>query len=122
MIHHIVAVAVGGFFGAISRFGISNLLRAKYPSGFPVATLCINVVGSFLLGLIIGAGLGDSWKLLLGTGFMGAFTTFSTFKLESIQLQMNRNWKVMISYLVISYTAGIILAFVGMKLGQFFRS
>ncbi|NRD77590.1 fluoride efflux transporter CrcB [Bacillus sp. BRMEA1] len=116
--NHILLVAVGGFFGAISRFGFSAWMRGKYPSSFPLGTLLINLTGSFLLGLIIGANLADSWKLLLGTGFMGAFTTFSTFKLENIQLHTNRNWNIMIPYLVVSYTFGILLAFVGMRLGQ----
>jgi CrcB protein len=118
MMNNILMVAVGGFFGAIARFGVSNWVRGKYPTAFPTATLFVNLLGSFLLGLMIGANLASSWRLLLGTGFMGAFTTFSTFKLENIQLHANRNWKVMIPYLGISYTIGILLAFVGIKLGQ----
>lgn len=112
-------VAIGGFFGAISRFGISNYIKAKYPSTFPISTLIVNLLGSFLLGLIIGANLVNSWKLLLGTGFMGAFTTFSTFKLDSIQLYM-KNKRILILYLGISYTFGILLAFAGIKLGETF--
>jgi fluoride exporter len=109
-------VAIGGFFGAISRFGVSNWIKGKYPSIFPFATLFVNLVGSFLLGLIIGSNLANSWTLLLGTGFMGAFTTFSTFKLDSIQLAP-KNKKALILYLGISYTFGILLACAGIKLG-----
>lgn len=110
-------VAIGGFFGAISRFGVSNWIKGKYPSIFPISTLFVNLLGSFLLGLIVGANLTNSWKLLLGTGFMGAFTTFSTFKLDSIQLAP-KNKKVFILYLGISYAVGIILAFAGLKIGH----
>ncbi|MGV3466069.1 MAG: fluoride efflux transporter CrcB [Heyndrickxia sp.] len=115
---NIALVAIGGFFGAISRFSLSNLIKSKTSSTFPFATLTVNLVGSFLLGIIIGANLANTWGLLLGTGFMGAFTTFSTFKLENIILHSNKNWKTLISYLVVSYTFGILLAFFGMKLGS----
>ncbi|WP_342045791.1 fluoride efflux transporter CrcB [Bacillus sp. OTU530] len=111
-------VAIGGFFGAISRFGISNWFKTRYPSSFPIGTLLINLLGSFLLGYIIGKGIDESWQLLFGTGFMGAFTTFSTFKLENIQLYANKKWKALALYLGISYTFGILLAFLGMKLGH----
>lgn len=120
MITSIALVAIGGFFGAMSRFGMNSLIKSKYPLTFPLATLFVNLVGSFLLGLIFGAHLENTWRLLLGTGFMGAFTTFSTFKLENIQLHAKGNWKVMILYLGISYTFGILLAFIGMKLGSLF--
>lgn len=117
MVFNIGLVAIGGFFGAIARFGISNWIKGKYPATFPLATLFINLTGAFLLGLMIGANLGNSYRLLLGTGFMGAFTTFSTFKLEIIQLHLKRNWKLMIVYLGLSYTLGILLAFIGIQLG-----
>lgn len=110
-------VAIGGFFGAVSRFGISQWVKKRYTFAFPVATLAVNLAGSFLLGLIIGSGIGKHWESLLGTGFMGAFTTFSTFKLENIEIHANRNWKVLLSYLAISYVGGVFLAFVGMSVG-----
>lgn len=82
-------VATGGFFGAITRFAISNWFKKRNKTQFPLATFLINITGAFLLGYIIGNGVTTGWQLLLGTGFMGAFTTFSTFKLEAVQL-LNR--------------------------------
>ncbi|MBT2655775.1 fluoride efflux transporter CrcB [Bacillus sp. ISL-18] len=117
----IVLVAVGGFFGAMSRFGLSNLIKGRHSTIFPLATLIINLLGSFLLGLLFGTNVDRSWSLLLGTGFMGAFTTFSTFKLENIQLFVQRKWKVLGLYLAISYTLGIFLAFIGMWAGHLYR-
>ena len=55
---------------------------------------------------------------LLGTGFMGAFTTFSTFKLENIQLILNKKWNTQVIYLVLSYLLGISLAFLGVIIGK----
>ncbi|PKR86630.1 fluoride efflux transporter CrcB [Heyndrickxia camelliae] len=116
---NIALVAIGGFFGAISRFSLSNLIKSKAASSFPFATLIVNLLGSFLLGVIIGANLDRTWALLVGTGFMGAFTTFSTFKLENIILVSKKNWKMLILYLGVSYTFGILLAFLGIKIGQY---
>lgn len=117
----IFLVAVGGFFGAMSRFGLGNLIKGRYPTTFPLATMTINLLGSFLLGFLIGANVSRSWSLLLGTGFMGAFTTFSTFKLENVQLFVQRKWKVLGLYLAISYTLGIFLAFIGMWVGLLYQ-
>ncbi|HDR7621432.1 TPA: fluoride efflux transporter CrcB [Bacillus mycoides] len=110
-------VAVGGFFGAITRFAISNWFKERNNTSFPIATFLINITGAFLLGYIIGKGITTSWQLLLGTGFMGAFTTFSTFKLESIQLFNRKNYRVLLIYLSTTYIIGITFAFLGMKLG-----
>ncbi|WP_242698130.1 fluoride efflux transporter CrcB [Bacillus sp. SD088] len=111
-------VAAGGFFGAIARFWVSNRIKRKDASSFPLATLIVNLVGSFLLGLIIGANLEHSLQLLLGIGFLGAFTTFSTFKLENIQLHAEKKWKTLVLYLGLSYTFGIFLAFIGILIGR----
>jgi len=110
-------VAVGGFFGAITRFAISNWFKERNKTSFPIATFLINITGAFLLGYIIGKGITTSWQLLLGTGFMGAFTTFSTFKLESIQLLNRKNFCTFFLYLSATYIIGITFAFLGMKLG-----
>lgn len=113
-----VLVAVGGFFGAISRFGVSQWVNWRLSPAFPVGTLVVNLLGALLLGVLIGSGIGDSWQKLLGTGFMGAFTTFSTFKLESIQLGTHRRWKSLVIYLAVSYIGGIFLAFLGLMVGM----
>jgi fluoride exporter len=117
MILNIALVAIGGFLGAISRFGISYWYKKRFSTSFPFATLFVNLLGAFLLGFLIGKGMDQHWQLLLGTGFMGAFTTFSTFKLENIQLFVHGKRKILGLYLGVSYTFGILLAFFGMRLG-----
>jgi CrcB protein len=117
MVWNVILVAVGGFFGAVSRYGISNWMKKRFPSAIPYGTLFINLTGAFLLGIIAGSGLQHSLTLLLGTGFMGAYTTFSTFKLENVQLGKQKQWGALLVYLGISYTAGILLAFLGYLLG-----
>jgi CrcB protein len=110
-------VAVGGFFGAISRYGI-GLWANRRPSRLPWGTLTVNLIGSFLLGIIIGSHVGGVVPLLLGTGYMGAFTTFSTFKVESIQLGRQKGWGALVAYLAVSYSVGLLLGFAGFWLGQ----
>jgi CrcB protein len=82
--------ALGGFAGAIARYRLSAAVSKRFPSLLPYGTLSINALGSLLLGILAGHGFGESARLLLGTGFMGAFTTFSTFKLESVNLAQKR--------------------------------
>ncbi|PFA67663.1 fluoride efflux transporter CrcB [Bacillus sp. AFS015802] len=113
-------VALGGFFGAMSRFWISRLFKKYITSDFPYATLCVNLIGSFLLGFVIGTGINESGILLLGTGFLGAFTTFSTFKLENIQLLADRKWKLLITYLLLSYTFGVSFAYLGVETARLY--
>lgn len=114
---HILMVGIGGFFGAISRFWATQAINKRIRSHIPVATLFINLLGSLLLGIMVGLGLNGNLFMLLGTGFMGAFTTFSTFKLEGIQLHIERRKKEFFLYNFFSYGGGILLAFIGLQLG-----
>lgn len=83
---------VGGVAGALSRYHCSRLIQHRYTRSFPLATSLINIGGSFLLGWLVGAvgvepsAWGHAALLLLGTGFCGAFTTFSTFAFETVRL------------------------------------
>ncbi|WP_040209302.1 fluoride efflux transporter CrcB [Neobacillus jeddahensis] len=115
----VILVGIGGFFGAIARFSGSQVINKRITSSIPIATLSINLLGSFLLGLLFGMGINKSALLLLGTGFMGAFTTFSTFKLEGIQLHISQQKKAFLMYTTISYGGGILLAFLGLEIGRF---
>jgi CrcB protein len=111
-------VGIGGFFGAITRFSISQLLNNKTSFRIPMGTLFVNLSGSFLLGILIGVKADTMLVLLLGTGFIGAFTTFSTLKLEMIKLQLNNNKKEFLFYTVTTYVGGLILAYLGFIIGD----
>ena len=114
---HLLLVAIGGFFGAIARFRVSRKLNGKSPV-LPIGTLTVNLLGSFLLGLITGSAADSKIALLFGTGFMGAFTTFSTLKLEMVQMNENRRRKQLALYLLVTYGGGILLAYAGYLLGK----
>ncbi len=82
----LVSIGIGGFFGAISRFLLASFVQKSTGSLFPLGTLTVNVVGSFIIGLLFiyfEQTIQPHLKAALITGFLGALTTFSTFSLET---------------------------------------
>ena len=92
----ILMVAVAGAIGALSRWGISRSLAQWLGSAFPYGTLVANLLGCFLLGLIMQVGLSaripSHWRLAVTIGFLGALTTFSTFSYETVAMLQDANW------------------------------
>jgi len=85
----VLFIGVGGFFGAIARYLLSSFLQTNLSANFPVGTLGVNILGSFLIGflaLYFQAHSSPELKVLVITGFLGALTTFSTFSYESVML------------------------------------
>lgn len=117
MIINIFYVAIGGFFGAITRFKLSGWLNKKTSHIMPVGTLFVNVSGSFFLGLLLSLAMPRHTDLMLGTGFLGAFTTFSTFKLETMHLLSGKRPQALF-YLLYTYLLGLGAAFIGLIVGN----
>lgn len=107
----ILAVGAGGFFGAIIRFILSKKLNEK--ARFPLGTLIVNLVGSFLIGVIFGLSLPKLWTFFLVSGFLGALTTFSTLQKEIIERRKNG-----VVYAFATYGGGILLAFLSYWIGR----
>lgn len=110
-------VGIGGFFGAITRYIIGQWINKRFLTTFPLGTLFINLTGSFLLGMLVYLYVEQLilefiW-LLFGVGFLGAYTTFSTFSVEVVQLVQNNESKKAISYVITSVVFGILLAMIG---------
>src|SRR4051812_26571478 len=88
MFENIVFVALGAVLGALARYAITHFSsEATHHSGFPIGTLVVNVVGSFIVGWVLtwtADHSHDRWRLFAATGFCGAFTTFSAFAFESM--------------------------------------
>ena len=88
----ILAVGIGGFFGAISRFLISTYMQKLTGSLFPIGTLSVNILGSFIIGFLVlyfENVVSPTQKAILITGFLGALTTFSTFSYETVSMIQN---------------------------------
>lgn len=110
-------VGIGGFIGAITRYCV-NLYFAKSRL-FPLGTFLVNITGSFFMGVLAG----NKWiplsaSLLLGTGFLGAYTTFSTFNFELIMLKTNNRHFMFALYLTSSYILGFLFAAFGYLLAK----
>lgn len=93
----ILGLAIGGGLGALARYQLEGVIAPRQRSPFPLSTLTVNVSGSFFLGVLVGLALAgrlpDPWLIWGGAGFLGAFTTFSTFTYETAQLIEDRAWR-----------------------------
>lgn len=91
-----LALSAAGGVGAALRLFTDGVVRSRVKIAYPLGTTIINVAGSFILGLITGAALShvvaESWHLVIGTGLMGGFTTFSTASFETVRLLQERRW------------------------------
>jgi fluoride exporter len=113
-----VGVAVLGALGALARFRVDSAVSARFPSDFPVGTLVVNLTGAFALGVLLGAAIPHRAALVLGTGFMGGYTTFSTWMVESERLGENGDVAGLLRNLWLSMLLGFGLAAAGWYVGQ----
>ena len=115
----VIAVGTGGFLGAIARFYVGVQIVKYFPHEIPLATLTVNIVGSFAIGIFIALFLNytpsDLIKGFLITGFLGALTTYSTFAIESYML-LNSNFWYGILNIVLNVVGSIVAAGSGYKL------
>ncbi|MCE5342889.1 MAG: fluoride efflux transporter CrcB [Eubacteriales bacterium] len=113
----VILVGFGGFFGSICRYLLS-LMPFSNHSGFPVATMIINVLGALLVGVLVGLAsrfthIHAEWFTFLQVGFCGGFTTFSTFALETTSLfGAGKAW-LGVAYIVISVLLSVAAVFIG---------
>ena len=121
----LLLVSLFGALGAITRWQICKWMPK--PSDFPLGTFAVNVIGCLFLGILTGMALTSkeiphSWRAPLvtgiATGFLGSFTTFSTFAVESIQLFEGTQWKFALLYLGGQIVFGLLLAFLGLYIGR----
>jgi CrcB protein len=115
----VVLIAIAGAAGALTRYGIATAIGVR---SFPWATLAINLTGSFLLGTLITAGIHRGWPenvvIPLSIGFLGAYTTFSTFSYETFTLGRADRFVSAALYVAVSVTGGILAACAGYLLAK----
>lgn len=112
-----LAVAAGGALGSVLRYAIGLLAIELLGDGFPWGTLAVNLLGSFAIGLLAGLGVEGEWRLLLVTGLLGGFTTFSAFSLE-VGLMAQQHRAMAIGYVLVSIGCGLLAFAAGMALGR----
>jgi len=121
MERNLLLVGVGGFAGSIMRYLVAVLFASQVPSVFPYATLTVNIVGCFVIGVLFalsdrGNFLSPEWRILLTTGFCGGFTTFSTFSYESLRLMQDGEYLYLAAYVLLSVVIGLAATYVGIIL------
>ena len=119
-----LAVGVGGFVGAIARYMIGAYVGGRYGMRFPYGTFVINMTGCFLIGLVMAllARTTDSayWRYLLPIGFIGAYTTFSTFEYETLRAIQDGQLLTGLLNIGLSVIVGFVAVWAGDALGRVF--
>lgn len=112
-------IGVGGFVGSITRYILAIWIGQRWGRSFPLGTFIINVTGSFLIGLLMTLMAerfteNPQWRLLLVVGFLGAYTTFSTFEYETGALLKDSEWL----YAGLNVIGSVFVGFIALKLGE----
>ncbi|WP_127551068.1 CrcB family protein [Paenibacillus amylolyticus] len=114
-------IGAGGFLGTLTRYAIQLGIPTVH-GGFPWAVLLINAIGSLFFGwfftIAVPGKITPQLRLAIGTGFTGAFTTFSTFTLDIVRLSEGGEWISAAIYMIVSLLAGLLLCALGMSLGK----
>lgn len=122
---HYLVIALGGALGAMSRAFLSAQFTKLLGTSFPFATLAINFIGSFLMGICAVIILDylkmtGYWRELIMVGFLGALTTFSTFSMEGLNLLHAGQWLAAIVYFLVSVVGCVFACFVGWYMAKLF--
>ena len=111
----ILLIGTGSFIGGVFRYLLSLLIQAKTTSPFPLPTLTVNIIGCFLIGIVIGifdkGQLSQEWKLFFATGVLGGFTTFSAFSNETIILFREGHVGNALLYVAASVVLGLLATY-----------
>ena len=125
LMNNIVAIALGAAIGANLRYGIGLWAAQRFGTAWPYGTFIINLLGCLGIGLLLTListrlTLSEPVRLMLVTGLLGGFTTFSTFGYESFSLLSSGNWLPALGYVAGSVVGGLIAVTIGVGLGQWF--
>ena len=117
-------IGLGSFIGGICRYLLTLFVISKWSGTFPLGTLIVNVVGCFLIGILLGINqkmnLSTEMKLFFATGLLGGFTTFSAFSVEAVTLIRNGNAGQAFLYIACSMVLGLSATFLGYLFGKLF--
>jgi len=104
----LVLVGIGGALGAVCRFQLGKIISQKSKTAFPWGTFVINITGAFFLGIVANIPMANGWLLFGGNGFLGAYTTFSTFMYEGFQLFSDHEKLNAFTYIAASLILGLV--------------
>lgn len=117
-----VVVFIGAGLGGVARYTLGGVIQQAAGSAFPWGTLLVNITGSLLLGflyvLLEGTAAAPQWRVFLGIGFCGGYTTFSTFSYETVRLLESGDWSRASLYIAGSVLVSLAATFVGFRLAD----
>ncbi|UWG98135.1 fluoride efflux transporter CrcB [Dehalobacter sp. DCM] len=116
-----LVIGLGGAFGAVARYAMSSWISQKFLYAFPWGTFAVNMLGCFIIGIVYVLGvenliLSSNTRLFLSVGFIGAFTTFSTFSLETLNIIKSGDVKTALFNSIGSLVVGLLAVWLGMVL------
>lgn len=119
----ILAIAAGGAIGSVLRYAVSTGVYSMFGRNFPYGTLAVNVAGSFLMGFLFvlmveRLDMSGMWRMAILVGFLGAFTTFSTFSIETVNLLQAGDFLRALLNITISVAFCLVATWVGFRLGR----
>jgi len=123
-VKNVLLVALGGSLGALARFGVASAITKRVGPAFPWATLLINITGCAIIGFFLAAvngrwsGINSGWTYLVPIGFVGAYTTFSTYEYEMARLMDAGAWQRLVWYFVLSNAVGFVAVLAGIWAGK----
>ncbi len=120
----IVLVIAGGAIGTLARFLMSGFVQKYVSNGFPIGTLVVNLIGSFIIGLLWGAfenQQANQIRAFLFVGVLGGFTTFSAYSIETLNLFRDNHVRVAVLNILLNNVLGILLALCGLAIAKFIR-
>ena len=121
MLKIVMILGMGGI-GTLARYWLAGLCQSMLAGGFPLGTLCVNVLGCLLIGLLCAFFASpqlvrEEWRIALLVGLLGAFTTFSTFGWETLTLLMDGQWKLAILNVLLNNVLGLIAVWLAYRAG-----
>jgi len=120
-----LVISLGGILGANARYLMTNWIAVRYGMRFPYGTLVINISGSFVIGFFLvliteRVAVHPYWRLFFVVGFLGAYTTFSSFSFETVALMLGGAWWLGLANIVGSVVLGLVAVLAGMALARLF--
>ncbi len=121
--HNLLAVGLGGFIGAIARYGLGEFVHSRLSGRFPWGTLTVNVLGCLLIGFLLARvahreDVSETTRLFLGVGILGSLTTFSTFGYETIDLYRQGSTVAALGNIGLNVVVGLLAVMAGLTLAR----
>jgi CrcB protein len=118
---NLLLVMLGGAFGSGARYLTGRATLDWFGPGYPWGTLAVNLIGGFLMGVLVGTLArigqgGEQWRVLIGVGVLGGFTTFSAFSLDAMGMIERGDWIPMLGYALVSVVGSITALAIGLQL------